>query len=165
MPHSVSQEPVTLVRNLGSMTGRCPQRYTAALILFPMALAAESGSYSFGDAQNFLKARCSGCHSGATPAGNFDLKDIASPETIRSEGSRWKMLARRVGDGEMPPKGVPAPPADQRDQFVNWITASVRAAGCTSGAVPTAPAVRRLNRDEYAATVRDLLDIQVDITS
>ena len=31
--------------------------------------------------------------------------------------------------------------------------------------MPSASPVRRLNRDEYAATVRDLLDIQVDLTS
>jgi hypothetical protein len=147
------------------MSGRCLHRYTAVLILFPIALAAQSGSYSFGDAQSFLKAHCIACHSGATPAGSFDMKEVASAETIRSEGSRWKMIARRVGDGEMPPKGAPAPAADQRQQFVNWITASVRAAGCTSGALSSAAPVRRLNRDEYAATVRDLLDIQVDITS
>ena len=31
--------------------------------------------------------------------------------------------------------------------------------------MPSPAGIRRLNRDEYAATVRDLLDIQVDVTS
>ena len=65
----------------------------------------------------------------------------------------------------MPPKGAPAPPVDQREQFTNWITASVREAACVAGAMPSPTGIRRLNRDEYAATVRDLLDIQVDLTS
>jgi hypothetical protein len=65
----------------------------------------------------------------------------------------------------MPPKGAPAPPADQREQFTNWVTVSVREVGCAAGAMPSPARLRRLNRDEYAATVRDLLDIQVDLTS
>src|SRR5436190_23294852 len=115
------------------MTGRCLHRYTAAFILFPMALAAQSGSYSFDDAQKFLKANCNGCHSGATPAGGFDLQQIASAGTIRSEAARWNTLALRVRNGEMPPKGVPGTPAEPRQQLVNWVTASVRAAGCAAG--------------------------------
>jgi len=31
--------------------------------------------------------------------------------------------------------------------------------------MPSVTRMRRLNRDEYAATIRDLLDIQVDLTS
>ncbi len=65
----------------------------------------------------------------------------------------------------MPPKGVPVPPADQRKQFTSWVAASVREAACAVGAMPGSARIRRLNRDEYAATVRDLLDIQVDLTS
>jgi hypothetical protein len=65
----------------------------------------------------------------------------------------------------MPPKGAPAPPADQREQFVNWVTISLREAACAAGSAPSPTAIRRLNRDEYAATMRDLLDIQVDLTS
>ena len=75
------------------------------------------------------------------------------------------MLALRVRNGEMPPKGAPAPPADQREQFTNWVTASVREAACAAGAMPSPTGIRRLNRDEYAATIRDLLDIQMDLTS
>jgi len=147
------------------MTGRRFKHYTATLILFPIALSAQSESYTFSDAWNFLKTNCSGCHGGASPAAGFDLQQIASPATIQSETGRWNLLASRVRNGEMPPKGAPVPPAERRAQLVNWIAASIRAAGCSAGAVSTALPVRRLNRDEYAAPVRDLLDIQVDVTS
>ena len=75
------------------------------------------------------------------------------------------MLAVRVRNAEMPPKGAPAIPAGQREEFVNWIAESVRAAGCANTTARSTPAVRRLNREEYAATIRDLLDIQVDVSS
>jgi len=130
-----------------------------------MALAAQSARYTFNDVQNFLKVNCGACHGGATPTGGFDLQQIASQATLKSEAARWNMLAVRVRNGEMPPKGAPVPPGDQREQLVNWITVSVRAAGCAADGVSTATPIRRLNRDEDAATIRDLLDIQVDLTS
>jgi hypothetical protein len=137
----------------------------AALVSLPVVLAAQPAPYSFDDAERFLKNHCQACHQGKAAAAGFDIQQIASPSAIRSEAARWKMVALRVRNGEMPPKGVPVPPVDQREQFVNWITASVRAAGCAEGSVARPTGIRRLNRDEYASTIRDLLDIQVDVTS
>jgi hypothetical protein len=136
----------------------------ATLITLPVALAAQPARYSFDDAERFLKTHCQVCHQGTAAAG-FDIQQVASPSAIRSEAARWNMVALRVRNGEMPPKGAPVPPVDQREQFVNWITASLRAAGCAEGSMPSPTGIRRLNRDEYASTIRDLLDIQVDVTS
>src|SRR5438445_7414407 len=63
----------------------------------------------------------------------------------------------------MPPKGAPAPPLDEREQFTHWATGALRAEACTDGITPGPALIRRLNRDEYTATVRDLLDIHLDI--
>ncbi|HEV3202120.1 MAG TPA: DUF1588 domain-containing protein [Bryobacteraceae bacterium] len=137
----------------------------SVLLALPAALAAQPGRYSFDDAQQFLKSHCQVCHQGSAPAGGFPLQQLASAATIRSEAARWNKVALRVHNGEMPPKGAPAPPLDQREQFTQWVTASVHEAVCASGAPPAPAPIRRLNRDEYAATLRDLLDIQVDLTS
>jgi hypothetical protein len=140
-------------------------RSLAILITLPAALGAQPASYSFDDAQAFLKGHCQTCHQGPMPAAGFDIAQIGSATTIQSEATRWNRVALRVRNGEMPPKGAPVPPPDQREQFTNWAAASLRAAGCAAGAMPGPAGIRRLNRDEYAATVRDLLDIQVDLTS
>jgi len=65
----------------------------------------------------------------------------------------------------MPPKGTALPSADSREQFTNWVTASVRTVGCAAGAMPSATRMRRLNRDEYTATVQSLLDIHMEDSS
>ena len=109
------------------------------LLTFPVALAAQQARYSFDDAQRFLKANCQACHQGTAAAAGFDIQQIASPAAIRSEAARWNMLALRVRNGEMPPKGIPAPPADQKEQFVNWVTASLREASCAPPAPCPAP--------------------------
>src|ERR1051325_6703021 len=129
-------------KQLVPMTGRRLQRTTITLLALPMALAAQSARYTFNDVQNFLKVNCGACHGGATPAGGFDLQQIASQATLKSEAARWNMLAVRVRNGEMPPKGAPVPPGDQREQLVNWITVSVRAAGCAADGVYTATPIQ-----------------------
>jgi hypothetical protein len=133
--------------------------------VFPAAIASQTGPYSFPDAQQFLRVHCQSCHQGSAPAGGFPLKQIDSPASLRSDADRWNKVALRVHNGEMPPKGLPAPPLDEREQFSQWVTASVHEAVCSASSVPAPAPIRRLNRDEYAATVRDLLDIQVDLTS
>jgi len=48
----------------------------------PAALAAQSGSYSFDDAQQFLKSHCQACHQGSAPAGGFPVQQIATAATL-----------------------------------------------------------------------------------
>jgi hypothetical protein len=135
------------------------------LMALPAILGAQPAGYTFDDAQRFLKSHCQACHQGSAPAGGFPIQQIAAPATIRSEAERWNKAALRVHNGEMPPKGFPIPPVNQREQFAQWVTTSVRESVCAAGAMSGTAPIRRLNRDEYAATVRDLLDIQVDLTS
>jgi len=130
----------------------------ASFMAFAAALGAQPVNYAFQDAQAFLKDHCQVCHQGASPAGGFDLRQTSTAGSIRSEAARWSSVALRVRNGEMPPAGAPAPTAAQREQFTNWVSAAVRAGACGAGAMPSTPGIRRLNREEYAATVRDLLD-------
>jgi mono/diheme cytochrome c family protein len=137
----------------------------AFLMATPIALAAQTGGYSFDDAQRFLKAQCSACHQGAKPAGGFALREIATAETMRSQPERWNKLALRLRNGEMPPKGAATPPVAEREHFLEWADSALRAAVCSGGPAAGHSPARRLNRDEYAATIRDLLDVQTDLTS
>ena len=111
-------------------------RCLAILITLPAAGAAQAARYSFDDAQAFLKSHCQICHLGTAPAGGFDIQQIASAATIGSEAARWNRLALRVRNGEMPPKGAPVPPGDQREQVHqlgrhvrarNWLRSRVHA--------------------------------------
>src|SRR6185369_2211414 len=56
-----------------------------------------------------------------------------------------------------------APDLDQREQFLKWVDATLRAEICAAGIAPGPSPIRRLNRDEYTATIRDLFDIHVDV--
>jgi hypothetical protein len=134
-----------------------------ALAAFPALLGAQA-PFAFEDSQQFLKTYCQACHQGSSPAGGFHIQRIAAPDSIARQAERWNKVAIRVRNGEMPPKGATAPAMEQRERFTEWVASSVRAAVCGAGVAPGPARIRRLNRDEYAATIRDLLDIQIDLS-
>ncbi len=137
---------------------------TLALILFSAtSRAAPPESYAFDDAQALLKTYCLSCHQGKSPAGGFDLKEVGATASLQADAPRWIGLVKRLNNGEMPPKGAPAPALDGRDQFVQWVRTTLHTEACSSGVKPGPASIRRLNRDEYTATLRDLLDLHLNI--
>jgi len=137
--------------------------------LMPLAFCAGAafaqGSYSFEHAQDFLRSYCQKCHEGKAATGGFQLQRVGTKESLRTDPQKWTALANRVKNGEMPPKGSPVPPVDQREDFTVWVDRSLRTEACATGIAPGRVPIRRLNRDEYAATMRDLFDIHLDLAS
>src|SRR5215469_3823604 len=136
-----------------------PRCLLSLTLLATAALRAQPDSYSFDTAQSFLTQYCQACHQGKSPAGGFALQRVAAHSSLQSDSEKWLKLNLRVRNGEMPPKGAPAPTLDLREQFTHWVDSSLRAEACASGVTAGPAPIRRLNRDEYTATLRDLLDI------
>lgn len=131
-------------------------------VSLPIAAWAQA-PYSFDQSQRFLKQYCQACHMGKTPAGGFHVEQLSTEASFASAAAKWKSSAARVTNGEMPPKGAPAPSLDAREEFSKWVDAELRRTACAEGIRPGPALTRRLNRDEYAATIRDLLDIHLDL--
>ncbi|HUQ94809.1 MAG TPA: DUF1592 domain-containing protein [Bryobacteraceae bacterium] len=126
-------------------------------------LAAQpSATYSFREARGLMKTYCQKCHQGKTAVGGFDLAKFPTLESALARPILWTRAVARVRRGEMPPKGHPAPSIEQREEFSTWMEQTLRSAACVSGLIPGPSPTRRLNRSEYTATVRDLLNIQVN---
>ncbi|HVW86839.1 MAG TPA: DUF1587 domain-containing protein, partial [Bryobacteraceae bacterium] len=134
-----------------------------ALLLFAALAPALSASYTFNDAQSFLKTYCQACHSGKSPAAGFNLAQIAAPASLHDQADRWTHLATRVRNSEMPPRNVPGPVLKAREDFIGWIDGALHAEACSSGPAAGAFPIRRLNRTEYTSTVRELLNIHMNV--
>lgn len=140
-------------------------RALAGLVACCVAAAGQEAEYSFAKAQNLLNNYCLACHQPKNAAGGFSVAQVSDENSLSERAQRWHALRTRVFNGEMPPKGSPAPSIDQREQFTSWIDREVRARLCSSGIAPGPSPIRRLNRDEYSATMRDLLDVHMDMAS
>lgn len=140
--------------------------YYLRVLVFSLATCgawAQSAGYGFAEGQGFLDQHCKACHLGKTPAGNFHLDQVRTPGSFGSAAQAWTRLAARVSNGEMPPKGLPAPSLESKERFGQWVEQTLHREACAGGITMGAMPLRRLNRDEYTATVQDLLDIHLDI--
>ena len=136
--------------------------HSGLILLAACALAQPSGApYTALEGQQFLRANCGNCHAGKTRAGGFDITRLAPPASFRDESGKWSKAALRVHNGEMPP-GAPLA-LEKREAFAGWVQENLRQAACSNGMVPGPSPVRRLSRTEYTATVRDLLNLHVDV--
>jgi hypothetical protein len=105
---------------------------------------------------------CSACHQGKSPAGGLNITTLVAGKAPGEDPATWGRILTRVRNSEMPPKGLPAPAIDEREKLVAYIDGALKAAACANGATPGPYPLRRLNRDEYSATIRDLLNIHVN---
>jgi hypothetical protein len=148
---------VVIARNM-----LCRSRLVGLLIGFALAgtaYAQDAVDLDFVGAKGLLDTYCSSCHAGDTAVARFDLDDVTDEAGLLQRPEKWMSAARRIRSMEMPPRGLPAPTPDERDALAGWIDGTLRNGACAVGFTPGPQPVRRLNRDEYAATIRDLLNI------
>lgn len=107
----------------------------------------------------FVEAHCADCHRGHGSQGGLDFGklgfDLGSEETTR----RWVLVHDRVAAGEMPPREASQPRRSVSTDFLRSLSAAIQRAEATRSDV----VLRRLNRQEYENTVRDLFQIDVSI--
>ncbi len=124
--------------------------------------AAENGKLAPGFreiAQPFIEKSCLECHGEKKAKAGFRIDLLGSDFSAAKVAEQWKEVIDRINAGEMPPEGKTRADAKQTAAFVGWVNGQLRglelAAKNAGGRIP----MRRLNRDEYANTIRDLLKL------
>jgi hypothetical protein len=111
----------------------------------------------------FLNQYCAYCHNDKLKSGSMTLTALDLEHIDRTAELAEKMV-RKLRVGLMPPPGMPRPARE----IVNAFAASLEAGLDQAANVhPNAgrPALHRLNRTEYANSVRDLLAVPVDVSA
>jgi hypothetical protein len=111
--------------------------------------------------QPFVKQYCFACHSGAKPAAGFDLKSYTDVAKVVEDHPRWALMREKLMAREMPPKQMPQPPAEAREQVVNWIQAMRTQEARKNAGDPGPVLARRLSNAEYDYTIRDLTGVDI----
>lgn len=153
---------------------RCPGRWrrlslallaTAATWLTPgWAAIAHADQPVLRDGQTlkqtvkpFIEQHCVSCHGPDKQKAKLRLDTLAADFGTSTTAGTWIEVMDKLNLGEMPPEEQPQPDVEKLRQVASWIAAELRHAERRSRSAGGRVVLRRLNRAEYANTIRDLL--------
>ena len=110
-------------------------------------------------AKPYIDKHCISCHGEKKAKAGFRIDLLDYDFTKPNAAEPWKEIIDRINAGEMPPKKEPRPDARLTAEFVGKVTEQLHAVEVASKSTGGHVLMRRLNRDEFANTVRDLLHL------
>jgi hypothetical protein len=115
----------------------------------------------------FLNQYCVGCHNTRSPQPTSHPVDLekASLDNLLADAGTWERVLRKLSVRAMPPQNSPHPQEADYVGFTTWLATSMDRAWAARGTSPGRYVVHRLNRTEYGNAIRDLLALDVDVTS
>jgi uncharacterized protein DUF1592/uncharacterized protein DUF1588/uncharacterized protein DUF1585/uncharacterized protein DUF1587/uncharacterized protein DUF1595/cytochrome c len=103
---------------------------------------------------------CVTCHNEKLKTAGLML-DKMDVENVPAGAQVWEKVIRKLRAGAMPPAGLPRPDPVTYDAFASYLETEIDGAAAAHPN-PGRPAIRRLNRAEYANAIRDLLAMNID---
>lgn len=134
--------------------------YAAAL---GMSVAALAASPDPTVARDTLNKYCVGCHSQRLKIGGLVLENFDSAQ-VASHPEVWEKVAKKLRARTMPPAGNPRPDAATYNNVATLLETTLDL-GASAHPFAGRPVLHRMNRVEYANAIRDLLALDVDVTS
>ena len=127
-------------------------------------LLLPAGAWADTDVPGTIQHFCSDCHNTTDWAGGLDLTSL-DPVHVGADAESWEKVARKLRAGMMPPPGKERPSRAHAEAIASMLEARLDAqAGQGGGAPAPVPALHRLNRTEYANSIRDLFGMQADVS-
>jgi len=111
------------------------------------------------DLAPLVQKYCAACHSGEEPTSGSRLDEVVARADAAADRETWEAIAQKLHDQEMPPEDEPLPSASERKQLTDWIDGQLALDTCGDVRDPGRVTLRRLNRNEYNNTIRDLLGV------
>ena len=110
-----------------------------------------------------LKRYCVDCHSKEDAEAGIVLDEFESQAEAVKGGRTWLRVLDVLEGHVMPPADEPQPSLEELETMTGWIENDFLAAQCGQDSSPAPVVIRRLNRQEYNNTVRDLLGIDLNL--
>jgi hypothetical protein len=142
---------------------RILSRASALLLLVGTSVCAQPKVPAGGQSpQAVISTYCLGCHNDKLRTAGLALNGFDPTHASRLPHVSEKVI-RKLRAGMMPPPGLPRPDAATLNRLLTVMERDIDAA---SAAHPTPgnPVLHRLNRTEYANSVRDLLDLEINVS-
>src|SRR4030088_430528 len=127
--------------------------------------AAATAHRAAFDQQTFwqtTKVYCDTCHFGPKAKAKLNLESLDLAR-LDANGETWEKVLRKLRSREMPPVGMPRPTEVNYNKLVSAIE-NERDRVAQARPNPGRPTLHRLNREEYANAIRDLLALEIDVS-
>ena len=139
----------------------CTLLFSAGLVSAQTTLAQTSTA-----PRAVLDQYCVSCHNERTRTGNLALDkiDVTRPG---DNSETWEKVVRKVRAGMMPPTGplgARRPDRATLNSFVATLETGLDRAAAQRGPHLVPPGAHRLNRTEYRNAIRDLFDLEIEVT-
>jgi hypothetical protein len=141
--------------------------WSLAAALAVMAPGARAGD---GDAaldfegrlKPFIANYCASCHGMDRQRAEINLERFDKDPEFSAHRELWEKVAASLESHEMPPENRKQPSLAERQEIVQGIRAELARIDAAAPPNPGAVTIRRLNRNEYRNTIRDLLGVDYD---
>jgi mono/diheme cytochrome c family protein len=108
-----------------------------------------------------LERYCIDCHMEEDAQAGIVLDGFENQEEAVKKGQTWIRVRDAVQGRIMPPADKPQPSVEELDRIVAWIENDFLAAECGKPASSAPVVIRRLNRQEYNNTIRDMIGLDL----
>jgi Protein of unknown function (DUF1592)/Protein of unknown function (DUF1588)/Protein of unknown function (DUF1585)/Protein of unknown function (DUF1587)/Protein of unknown function (DUF1595) len=106
-----------------------------------------------------IQTYCFGCHNKYVRAGNLFLDELGA-ESVPQHPEIFEKVVRKLRGRQMPPPGITQPSQQEVDALIGWLESTLDES--SKAHLAGRVAVQRLNRNEYANAVKDLLAVEID---
>jgi len=144
---------------------RLPQLLVCFAVAAPVAVAADAPNAPLDNSVvAFLNKHCVSCHGADKQRAGLALHKYKDEAGLVKDRKIWENVLHMVQSGEMPPQEKPRPMTQELDGFTRSLQSLfTRIDSATRD--PGHVTMRRLNRVEYANTIRDLVGVYFDATN
>jgi mono/diheme cytochrome c family protein len=123
-------------------------------------LQAEPSSPHASSQRALLDRYCVTCHNENLKTGGLAL-DKMDVEKVSDRAEVWENVVRKLRTGAMPPAGLPRPDKAAYDSLATYLETALDSAAAAKPN-PGRLGIHRLNRAEYANSIRELLALEIN---
>ena len=109
----------------------------------------------------FVAQNCVTCHGNKKQEKGLNLQSFETAASLVEHGDRWEDVIGKLRGKEMPPIEEEQPEEEDRQAVAAWLEAELQRIERTTPPDPGRVTARRLNRNEYNNTIRELLGVDV----
>jgi mono/diheme cytochrome c family protein len=141
-------------------------RSSLPLLLLTLSLAgmapAQADQKAFDALEPLLADHCYECHGDGASKGDFAMDDYASIEAHLQDFDVWFEIWKNVRSNLMPPADKPQLKTEEKEKILSFIESTVFKID-PKNPDPGRVTIRRLNREEYRNSVKDLLKYDFNV--